>query len=181
MAAAGTGWNIYVNADWNKGWADGNFFLVNGTLYEVIQLLISIGLISEEPTWMWRMKALRVFSVAAAAVQVFQYTWSLIDAAWLIWSDETQEITDGFSLMRVFVVCFDIMMHWPGYWISLAIGIKEISMEFFQFWNESRGNRTTDFSIGMKDWAPAFAGGLTQFMPITYEDYDNYDYSAYYY
>lgn len=163
VAGVGLGWNVWANAEWNRGWAGGNFYLLAGTAYEAIQFFLSIGLIAEVPAWLRRMKAMRIFSVLAAAVQFVRYTGSLLDLAWLIWTDEDTAPTDVLGLLRAVWQAFDVIMHWPGYWMSLAIGIKEISLEFFQAWNEKHGSEKADVSIGMKDWGAAFDGGVSQF------------------
>lgn len=60
------------------------------------------------------------------------------------------------ALLRALWDANDALMNWPGFWMSLAIGIKEISLEFFQAYNEKHGSEEEDVSIHMKDWGAAF-------------------------
>ena len=35
ISLTGIVWNVYVNIDWNVGWAGGNLFLMQGTFYMI--------------------------------------------------------------------------------------------------------------------------------------------------
>ena len=40
--------NIFLNIDYNKGWAEGNVFLMGNTIYAIIQYTLSLFLIYED-------------------------------------------------------------------------------------------------------------------------------------
>ena len=58
--------NVFLNIDFNKGWAEGNVFLMGNTMYAMIQYTLTLPLIFEDKNWMRHAKFLRLISLTWA-------------------------------------------------------------------------------------------------------------------
>ena len=72
-------WNYWINIELNRGWADGNIFLVAGTGYLTFQYVMSLGLFTGEKIWMNRMRHFRMFSFWTGVVYSCYYIANFMD------------------------------------------------------------------------------------------------------
>lgn len=58
--------NVFLNIDFNKGWAEGNVFLMGNTIYAMVQYSLTLPLIFEDKNWMRHAKFIRLISLMSA-------------------------------------------------------------------------------------------------------------------
>ena len=141
------GWNLFLNIDFNEGWAGGNLWLISNTVYLILQFALSIGLFWEIDVWIYWMKFIRIGSLVAAYIYSIGYLAAFITLV-VILDDMDGSDINWVSMYTVMVLSYNLILHAPIILMSIGIAIKEFSMEFIQFANDWAGTGLDDISLG---------------------------------
>lgn len=68
LGLVGVGFNIFINIDFNKWWAEGNIYLLASTIIGVFQYIFSLLLVLEVDVWLRWAKLIRFFSLMLAII-----------------------------------------------------------------------------------------------------------------
>jgi hypothetical protein len=148
--------NIFVNIDYNKGWAEGNVFLMGTTMYAMIQYTLTLPLIFEDKQWLRHAKFIRLISLMSAWVFniiYFSYAWKL----WTIYqgfaSDAENIEPTYFEVFVAMVIVYNLIIHATIMPINTTIIVKEFSMEYYQFLGvaDLTGTDSDDVSLGFHE------------------------------
>lgn len=177
FGAALIGFNIFLNIDFNQGWAGGNIWLIANTAYMIIQYVLSIGLIWEIEIWIYYMKFIRIFSLLSAYLYMILYAGALVTLFVILDDLDGSEIT-WVNMFSVMVLSYNLILHAGILPINLGIAAKEFSMEFIQFVNDWAGSGLDDWSLGMHniiDLFVAMSNWLNPWWWFAEDDGDKWD------
>jgi hypothetical protein len=113
IASACVGYNMWVNVDWNQGWAEGNAWLLFNTAYLMMNWAVVLPELFEMPFFMHAFHVSRMLITSAAAVYDFGYVVSLIE--WLnqlYWVGDKSDY-DFFTVYINMLLGYNIAMNWP--------------------------------------------------------------------
>lgn len=134
-----------------KGWARGNLILISKTLYLVLQTISATPLLYEIGFIIRHTKLIRFISLAAAIGYLFMFFgFGVTSVAELEEPYEWKEHNMFFIFTELFLVYF-FFFDSVGVPVSIAIILKETSMEFFQFFKRNAGARNDNVSLGFTD------------------------------
>jgi len=170
-------WNVWLNIDFNQGWAGGNIWLIANTAYMVVQFILSIGLFWEIDAWIYYMKYVRIFSLFSAYIYSILYVLGFVTLIVVMWDLDGEEITWA-SMMSAMVISYNLILHWPILIINTGIAVKEFSMEVFQFSNDWAGTGLDDWSLGFHnviDLMIAMSNWVNPFWWFAADDGDKWD------
>lgn len=102
-SAAAVIWNIYFNIDFNKWWAQGNFFLIGNTLYIIIQVLVSAPLMFEIPPVLRHIKPIRMLSIISALIYNTLYFIGLADWFFGLYAEEKDDFDNTAGPVSMFL------------------------------------------------------------------------------
>lgn len=123
-------YNIVWNSWLNKGWAEGNLWLLGNTYYVLIQTFLSFLLYFEFFPYLNWFALIRFFSVGCAFVYNWFYIFFLImwltEVYWIPFQDEEEAEKMGALdiFMNMFFV-YNSVLHAPVYVVNCAIMFKE--------------------------------------------------------
>lgn len=124
-------YNLYFNIEWNRLWAEGNWWLLFNTVYLMMMYMIGLMEAFEIPFF------LHWFHVSRFFINMFALFYNTIFIIGIfVWFDELYLITDK-SDYDIFTVYFNmflgynIAIHFPVIFINIFVIIKEITMEIF--------------------------------------------------
>jgi hypothetical protein len=123
------GWNLFLNVDFNEGWAGGNLWLISNTVYLILQFALSIGLFWEIDVWIYWMKFIRICSLVAAYLYSIGYLAALVTLI-VILDDMDGADINFVNMYTVMVLSYNLILHAPIILMSIGIAVKEFSMEF---------------------------------------------------
>lgn len=127
--------NIFFNIDYNKGWAEGNVFLMFNTIYALIQYTLTIPLIYEVQAWLKHAKFIRLISLAWALFYNTVYVAFAVKFWQIIKQFEANKLVDEdityFELFVAMGIVYNLIIHLPIIPMNLIIIVKEFSMEFY--------------------------------------------------
>lgn len=133
-----------------KGWAGGNFFLLANTIFGGLQLLLSMPLVAEYDPYLRDFKLVRFASVILG--QLYNMAWIILFCKFVAlalgWEGDSER--PEINMLLVFILFSLLGLHWPLLIINNGIAAKEVSMEFFQFFNELAGSELDDLSLGFQ-------------------------------
>lgn len=141
-------WNIVFNSWLNKGWAEGNFFLLGNTAFATLQTLATLPLMGEFEFYLRRMFFFRVFSLLAAWWYNFAYFFMLADWFYNIYGlndDKIEELGALDMLMNMFFI-YNSILHSGIVIVNFVIIFKEIELEFYQL---VKGSMSEDYALSV--------------------------------
>ena len=128
-----------------------------------MQAILSILVVAEVPVWLRYGKPFRFFSLFISAISNCIYAGFFID--WLYKSFFYNKPDFSlFDIIEQFMAIFNLIFHSPIPIINISIQLKEISLEFFHFYN-TRLNQDPvkkarlskiDMALGISDLIWAF-------------------------
>ena len=169
FGGSGVAYNLWFNIDWNKFWAEGNWWLVSNSAYMVFTFLFGLADLLEIPMMM-------PFHLTRLSVLSFGYFYNLVFYFCIFeWYDMLYLITDktSYDFFTVYVnmlLGFHIVLHFPTVILNNMIMFKEITMEFFQFLNPKAGTQEDEVSLGVKDLKTAEEDFVWAANPFTWID-----------
>lgn len=149
----------------NKGWAEGNMFLMAQTVFGAIQLALSFPLIAEMDNYLRNFKFVRFISASVGRVYNFIYLVFAYKFVALIMGWEGDSTSYTMNMVITLVIGYMLILHLPIYMINDEILAKELSMEVFQFFNKAAGSDADDISLGFNDMVALFLQILNFFNP----------------
>ena len=163
-------WNLWFNIDFNRTWAEGNWWLITNTVYLLINFTIGLLDAFELPVFTHSFKITRMVVTFWAWVYNIFYFAGLFE-----WFDMLYIVGDksSYDFWTVYINMFlgyNIVLHWGVVPINMFIIAKESSMEFFQFLNPEAGKSDDEVSIGLGDLETAGEDFLWFINPMTYID-----------
>jgi len=163
-------WNIVFNSWLNKGWAEGNFFLLFNTAFCTMQTLATLPLVAEFEVYLRRMFFIRAFSLISAWVYNIAYFIMLADWFFNIYAltdEKIEELGALDMLMNMFFI-YNSILHSGIVIVNFVIIFKEIELEFYQL---VKGSMTEEYALS---WDLAYESATDDFWmlnPVTW--YDN--------
>ena len=124
-------WNLWFNADLNRWWADGQWWLVLNTFWILFAYFDSLGVIFEWPIFIRTFRVTRIIALVGAVVYNFSFLMGFFewwDQLYLV-SDKTQ-YDFGVILLNM-LLGYNIWLHGSIIPINLAIIIKEITLNYW--------------------------------------------------
>ena len=143
--------NIYANYEWNKMWAEGNFFLVTGSVFIVWTYLISIAEAFELPIFMRSYKDTRVLVTFLAVLHTILYIIAAAEWESMLYLVQDKSDYDFGTVYLNMLLGYNLGMNLPQIPINLFIISKELSMEYYQFLNPKAGDNSDTISLSEKD------------------------------
>jgi hypothetical protein len=123
-------WNIVFNSWLNKGWAEGNFFLLANTGFCTMQTMFTLPLVSEFEFYLRRMFFLRVGSLMAAIGYNFFYLLMLADWFYSVYALTDEAISEFGTLdmlMQMFFI-YNSILHSGIVIVNFMIIFKEFEL-----------------------------------------------------
>ena len=130
LGLLGVGFNVFINIDFNKWWAEGNVYLMASTIAGVAQYIFSMLLVLEVDVWLRWAKMTRFFSLMLAIFYNVIFGLSVLKGFDLNyhWSSSTTTPVDIFLFL---FIIYNTICHMHLFASNFVIIIKEFSMEFF--------------------------------------------------
>jgi len=141
-------WNLFLNIDFNKGWAGGNLWLIFNTCYLIIQYVLSIGLFWEIEVWIFYMKFIRIFSLISSYLYAIGYITAVV-TLFVVLDDLDGVDPNWANVFTAMTISYNLILHAPILPLCFGIALKEFSMEFIQFANDWAGTGQDDWSLGL--------------------------------
>ena len=98
----------------------------------------------EIPLFLEKLKPLRMFSFILAQGYILSYLFFYLRIKSLLKLDEFTNV----NVMEIFFLAYNLVMNSSNLILSIAIILKEISMEFVQMGHDAMGG-TGDYSLGL--------------------------------
>ena len=134
-------YNIVFNAWLNKGWAEGNFYLLFNSYICWSQWLNSLGLAFEWPFYMRQFELERWISLITAFTYndiylsfLFIWLWELYDLS----EQQLDEIGAFDVLLNMFFI-YNCILHSSIVVINFGIILKEFNLEFYEMFKMQEG------------------------------------------
>ena len=103
------------------------------TLFLIFQALNSFFVVAEIPAYLRHFKAFRMISFNLAIIWTLFYAISVGDLYYIMFYKDIAE-DDFVLLFQVLCLGFNMVLHVSTFIVNLGTVIKEITLEFFQFW-----------------------------------------------
>ena len=143
-------YNVVFNSWLNKGWAEGNVYLLANTYFVFFQMLLSWPLFVEFPIYMRHMGMIRYISLFAAIAYNTVYFGLLF--AWLyetyMESDTQLEDIGLMDIVLDFFFMYNTILHSSIASVNIGIILKEIELQFFEMFT-SAGGKGSDYRMSM--------------------------------
>ena len=172
-------WNLWFNADWNRIWAEGNFWLMSNTAYIVVQYLASILVIVELPVYLRAFRITRLWAFFSAIIYTLFYFASAFE-----WYDMLYIVTDKsqYDFVTIFVNMFlgyNLVLHSSVIPINIAIIIKELTLNFFSLIDDRNPGESPEYlstdDIGYVEEDTAWALNPFTWLDAIWEPLFGYD------
>ena len=141
-------WNIVFNSWLNKGWAEGNFWLLGNTAFCTIQTLLTVPLVAEFEFYLRRMFFIRTGSLLAAMAYNFTYFLMLADWFYNIYglTDEKIEELGALDMLMNMFFIYNSILHSGIVLVNSMIIFKELELEFYQI---VKGNMSAEYALSI--------------------------------
>ena len=126
-------WNIFLNIDFNKDWAGGNFLLMSVTATMIIQYILSLLLFFEIDSVLRHIKFIRLINLMYCFGFNLIYALSAVKFYFMIkdYIDTPYGKAEWMDLYICMVLGYNIVLHIGNWNINTAIMLKEFSLEYF--------------------------------------------------
>lgn len=151
---------------WMKWWAHGNFILLAKTTYLVLQTISFTPVVFEIGFIIRHTKFFRFVSLAAAVIYIISNIFFLLTFIGELESPEGWFERNMFTTFTELILGYFTFFDMIGIPVSLAIIIKEFSMEFFQFLKRNAGAKNDNISLGFTDLMFFVKGVIDFFNPV---------------
>ena len=141
-------WNIVFNSWLNKGWAEGNFWLLGNTYFATVQTLASIPLVAEFEFYLRRFFIIRFSSIMMALAYNISYLVMLADWFYNIYGltdEKIEEIGALDMLMNMFFI-YNSILHSGIVIVNTVIIVKEIELQFYQI---VHGSFSSEYALSL--------------------------------
>lgn len=139
-------YNVVFNSWLNKGWGEGNVYLLANTYFVFFQMLLSWPLFVEFPLYMRHAGLLRYISLGGAILYNSVYFGLL--AGWLYETyGETEVQYEEMGLADIimdFFFMYNTILHSSIAVVNIGIIVKEIELSIFRIFN-SAGGKGSDY------------------------------------
>ena len=143
--------HLFLETWMNKGWAEGNFFLIGNTIFGLVQLILSMPLMAEMDNYLRNFKFVRFISAFLGRMYNLGYLIIVYKFLALFFGWEGDSSSPEMNMVIAMIFFHLSILHLPIYIINDEILDKEFSMEFFQFFNRAAGSDADDISLGFND------------------------------
>jgi hypothetical protein len=143
-------WNIVFNSWLNRGWAEGNFFLLANTAFCTSQTLLSFPLMAEFEFYLRRGFLFRSLSLIWALIYNFAYFLMLADWFYNIYAltdEKIEELGSLDMLMNMFFI-YNSILHSGIVLVNAGIIAKETALQFYEL-APGRGRRDYALSLAL--------------------------------
>ena len=126
--------NIFMNIDYNRGWAEGNVWLMLNTMFIILQYTVALPLIYEDQSWLKHAKFIRLLALMSATLYntiYFLFAWKFWAMIHSFANGDTNP--DYFEMFVAMTIIYNLIVHASVVPINVVIMLKEFSMEFYQF------------------------------------------------
>ena len=147
-------------------WASGNVFLLANTVFALNQTLHSSLLMTEMPLWM------KLWKVGRLANLIFCFIYNIIflgmftDLFLILYVYDKKDY-GFFDVMEAMFFAYNLMLHFPIYFVNSMIIMKEFMLEFIQV-RQRKDGRDDDMALGLVDLYDAWNDVFWVFNPLTY-------------
>ena len=171
-------WNIVFNSWLNKGWAEGNFWLLANTAFCTFQTLLTLPLVDELEYYLRRMFFLRMGSVIAAWLYNIAYLTMLADWFYNVYglTDEKIEELGALDMLMNMFFIYNSILHSGIVIVNFVIIFKELELEFYQM---IKGSMTDDYALSWDLAYKSLTEDLWMFNPLTVFDKVNFYLTGY--
>jgi len=141
-------WNIVFNSWLNRGWAEGNLWLLGNTAFATSQTLATLPLVGEFEFYLRRMFFFRVGSLLSAIFYNFTYFFMLADWFYNIYglTDEKIEKLGALDMLMNMFFIYNSILHSGIVIVNNVIIFKEIELEFYQL---VKGSMSEDYALSV--------------------------------
>jgi len=126
-------WNIFLNVDFNRDWAGGNFLLMGITIIMILQYILSLFLFYEIDSVLRHIKFIRLLALMYSWGFNIVYALSAVKFLYMIrdYSNTPYGEADWFDLYICMTIGYNLILHGGNFNVNSAIIIKEFSLEYF--------------------------------------------------
>lgn len=126
-------WNIFLNVDFNRDWAGGNFILMGITVTMILQYVLSLLLFFEIDSILKHIKFIRFICLMYSFGFNMVYALSAVKFYYMIkdYINTPYGEAEWLDLYIVMTLGYNIILHAGNWNINSAIMLKEFSLEYF--------------------------------------------------